>query len=62
VAPSPTAWGRANPGSWGGLVAAYVRTVKTASGGTAVQAVHPAHYPETLHDALDRIHRHSGAH
>ena len=40
-----------------------VRTVKTASGGTAVQAEagHPAHYPGTLH-ALDRIHRHSGAH
>ena len=44
-----------------GLVAV-VRTVKTASGGTAVQAVHPAHDPGTLHDALDRIHRHSGAH
>ena len=45
-----------------GLVAVYVRTVKTASGGTAVQAVLPAHYPGTLYDALDRIHRHSGAH
>ena len=45
-----------------GLVAVYVRTVKTASGGTAVQAVLPAHYPETLYDTRDRIHRHSGAH
>ena len=44
----------------GGLVAAYVRTVKTASGGTAVQVVHPTHHRRTLHDALDRIHRHSG--
>lgn len=33
-------------------MAVYVRTVKTASGGTAVQAVHSAHYPGTLHDAL----------
>jgi hypothetical protein len=36
---------RTNSGSQVGLVAVYVRTVKTASGGTAVQAVHPAHYP-----------------
>ena len=43
-------------------MAAYVRTVKTASGGTAVQIVHSTHYPGTLHDALDRIRRHSGAH
>jgi hypothetical protein len=34
----------------------YVRTVKTASGGTAVQAVLPAHYRETLYDTRDRIH------
>jgi hypothetical protein len=43
-----------------GLVAAYVRTVKTASGGTAVQ-VHSAHYPRTFRGALDCIRRHSGA-
>ena len=43
-------------------MAAYVRTVKTASGGIAVQIVHSTHYPRTLHDALDRIYRHSGAH
>jgi hypothetical protein len=43
-----------------GLVAAYVRTVKTASGGTAVQ-VHSAHYPRTFRSALDCIRRHSGA-
>ena len=52
---------RTNSGSYGGVAAVYVRTVKTASGGTAVQVVHSTHYPGTLHDALDRIHRHSGA-
>jgi hypothetical protein len=36
---------RTNSGSYGGLAAAYVRTVKTASGGTAVQV--STHYPGT---------------
>ena len=40
----------------------YVRTVKTASGDTAVWVVHSTHYPRTVSDALDRTHRHSGAH
>lgn len=50
---------RTNSGSRGGLLTTYVRTTKTASAppryGSCLDLI-----PDNPHDALDRIHRHSG--